>query len=129
MKNTAPNNGISINDTAALEAFYSSVIKKPTFAMARVDRLVREAEKAEERLASTGFPESEFVGATLYFRKAKWTGKSDQFRNANFLFRRDADGWKLIGMEKCMSSSEIWDRNKITTQNPEVQEKLGGWNF
>lgn len=126
----APNNGISITDAAAVEAFFLSVIPKPTQSMPSVHHLVYATERAERRLSETGFPASEFEGATLQYRSAIWRGgRGGRARNANFKFRRDSDGWKLTDMSKCVTGSEIFDRHRISVANPELQAEVGKWNI
>lgn len=128
-KFTAPNGGIAITDLNAIKAFYLSAIPKPTQRMPGVHTIAGGAERAEDRLIATGFPASEFEGATLTFRSAIWTGNWKRSRSANFRYRRDADGWKLTEIEKCLASSEIFNRHRIHVSNPELQAHLSKSNI
>lgn len=130
-KYIAPNGGIAITDREAVQAFYSSVIPKPTQSMPGVHSLAYAAERAEKRLIESGFPVSEFEGATLFYRNAVYRfNGSSSIRSANFRFRRDADGWKLIEIQKYNARSEIFDRHFVSVSNPELREHLRGtWNI
>ncbi|SMD16333.1 hypothetical protein [Rhizobium sp. RU36D] len=128
-KFTAPNGGVAITDLNAVKAFYLSVIPKPTQSMPGVHTIAGAPAHADKRLAESGFPAAEFEGATLFFRRAIWTGKPRQSRSVNFHYRLDADGWKLTEIEKCMASSEIFDRIRIRVTNPELQAILSQSNM
>jgi hypothetical protein len=123
-KFTAPNGGIAITDLNAIKTFYLTAIPKPTQRMPGVHTIAGAADRADRQLAESGFPATEFEGATLFFRSAIWTGEPRQSRSVNFHYRLDADGWKLTEIEKCMASSEIFDRLRVRVLNPELQAVL-----
>ena len=69
-KYIARNGGIAITDLNAIKDFYLSAIPKRAQRMPGVHSLEYAAKRAEDRLIASGFPASEFEGATLFYRNA-----------------------------------------------------------